>query len=144
MMVEIWEEDVREWPVLSFNDITDYFVNVPACDDQPNHNYRSILEGQNYFNSNWIDTVYHKYRSVQCRIIDLKSKVRYSQIIGREHDVQITVNKDANQIIDVDCDCIAARGKCCSHTAGLAFKILEANKQGLIGKACTDMAMVWN
>ena len=34
--------------------------------------------------------------------------------------------------------------KCCSHTAGLCYKINEAATKGYIGVVCTDKANVWN
>lgn len=54
------------------------------------------------------------------------------------------VAKERSEIVSVNCDCIASEGKCCSHSAGLAFKINEAYKKGFIGIACTDEACVWN
>ena len=78
------------------------------------------------------------------RNIILCCQVRYSQTIGNYHQVEATINRDDNEIVGVKCDCIASEGRCCSHTAGLAFKINEANKKGFIGIACTDLSCSWN
>ena len=74
----------------------------------------------------------------------LRGEVRFSQTISNYHKVEVSVNKQQSKIITVNCDCIASEGKCCSHTAGLAFKINEAYKKGYIGIECTDEACVWN
>ncbi|XP_033111009.1 uncharacterized protein LOC117112061, partial [Anneissia japonica] len=118
-------------------DIFNYFINTPACDEQPNANYRSIVEGQNYLSSGWIGMIQHKL--VGSKII-MKGCVRYSQAINSYHSVEITVK--GTTITGVKCDCIASEGKC-SHSAGLAFKI-EANKKDFIGMACTNQPCKWN
>ncbi|XP_071478852.1 uncharacterized protein [Diadema antillarum] len=136
-----WVDDVRLWPKLEFQDIYEYFVNAPSCDNQPNRNFRSISEGMNYLHSGWVGVVKHKISGDN---IILKGQVRFSQAINSYHHVELTVNKEDNSIITVKCDCIASEGKCCSHSAGLAFKINAANKKGYIGIACTDASCVWN
>ena len=77
-------------------------------------------------------------------IIILKGQVCFSQAVNSYHQVELTVNKEDNSIVTVKCDCIASEGKCCSHSAGLAFKVNEAKKKGYIGIACTDESCVWN
>ena len=39
---------------------------------------------------------------------------------------------------------MAGRGKCCSHTAGLLYKVKDASVRGFTGLACTDTACAWN
>lgn len=39
---------------------------------------------------------------------------------------------------------MARRGKCCSHTAGLLYKIKDASARGFTGLACIDRACAWN
>ncbi len=121
---------------------TNYFVAAPACDNQPNMNFRSILEGMNYLNSGWVGVV------EQCNnddgAVSLRGSVRFSQTIRSNHSVEVTVSRNESKITTVKCNCIAGEGKCCSHSAGLAFKINEACKKGYIGIACTDEACQWN
>jgi len=118
-------------------------VNAPACDEQPNQNFRSISEGLNYLNSGWVGTILHQH-DLNKNTTTLKGIVRFSQTISSNHQVHIVVDRDSNQIRSVQCDCIASEGKCCSHSAGLAFKVNEAYKKGYLGIACTDQACMWN
>ena len=124
-----------------FADIYNYFVNAPACDDLPNQNFRSISEGMNYLNSGWVGRIMHR-NDGGC--VFLKAQVRFSQSIANYHQVEVTVDRGQNKITSVKCDCIASEGKCCSHSAGVAFKINEALKKGFIGIECTDQACLWN
>lgn len=113
-----------------------------ACDEQPNANYRSLIEGQNYLRSGWVGQITHRLRSTE--VIVLKGKVRYSQSINKYHEVEVTIQRDKAEILEVKCDCMANQGRCCSHTAGLAYKINQAALKGYIGVACTDVECLWN
>ncbi|XP_038047632.1 uncharacterized protein LOC119721738 [Patiria miniata] len=141
--MDAWKDDVRDWPKLEFQDIYDYFINAPACDEQPNRNFRSISEGINYLNSGWVGTIKHRHHEDGSTVI-LRGTVRFSQQISSYHQVEISVDKENRTIKSVKCDCIASEGKCCSHSAGLSFKINEAYKKGFIGITCTDRPCLWN
>ncbi|XP_072048050.1 uncharacterized protein [Amphiura filiformis] len=139
--MDTWEDDVRLWPNISDQGIQDYFLNRPACDDQANSNYRSLIEGQNYLRSGWIGRIVHKINNDQ---IVLKGPVRFSQSINNNHNVEVFVQRDNNQVIDAQCDCMAGKGRCCSHMAGFLYKINTAATLGYIGSACTDQVCAWN
>lgn len=60
------------------------------------------------------------------------------------HNVSVTIQRENCKVLEVVCDCMASRGKCFSHTAGLLYKIKDATTRGFTGLACTDTACAWN
>ena len=74
------------------------------------------------------------------QLIRLKCVVRFSQAVNSRHNVSVTIQRDYGKILECVCDCVAGRGKCCSHTAGLLYKIKDATARGFTGLACTDTA----
>ena len=83
----------------------------------------------------WPDTT-----SIADQLIRLKCVVRFSQAVNSRHNVSVTIQRDYGKILECVCDCVAGRGKCCSHTAGLLYKIKDATARGFTGLACTDTA----
>ncbi|XP_038064283.1 uncharacterized protein LOC119734793 [Patiria miniata] len=130
--------------LILISDIYDFYINGPACDDHPNLNHRSISEGLNYLHSGWVGAIKHCYKTVNKDIITLAVQIRFSQRIINFHNVEVTVNKANRQIVTVKCNCTASEGKSCSHSAGLLFKIVEANKCGFTASSCTDKECIWN
>lgn len=125
-----------------FVGIQDYFINRLACDEQQNTNYKSLIEGQNYLSSGWVGQILHTLPDNEHVI--LKGPVRYSQSINNHHNVELTLQRKDGKVVGVNCDCMANRGKCCSHTAGLLYKVKDAVTQGFTGTACTDKVCAWN
>ena len=95
----------------------------------------------NYLSSGWVGKVLH--RDVNGEVV-MKAAVRFSQTISTYHDVEIRLARESRQITGVSCNCIAGEGRCCSQSAGLAFKVHEALKHGFIGISCTDDTCQWN
>ena len=83
----------------------------------------------------WPDTT-----SIADQLIRLKCVVRFSQAVNSYHNVSVTIQREDGKILECVCDCVAGRGKCCSHTAGLLYKIKDATARGFTGLACTDTA----
>lgn len=125
-----------------FPGIQDYILNQVACDDQPNANYRSLIEGQNYLRSGWVGRIVHQVPSAEA--IVMKGQVRHSQSINNYHAVEVTFQREHAKVIGSKCDCMANRGRCCSHVAGFLYKINQAVIKGLTGIACTDTTCAWN
>ena len=121
--------------------IQDYFINCLACDELQNANFRALIEGQNYMSSGWIGQILHV---IADQLIRLKCVVRFPQAVNSYHNVSVTIQRDYGKILECVCDCVAGRGKCCSHTAGLLYKIKDATARGFTGLACTDTACAWN
>ena len=122
--------------------IQDYFIHRIACDNLPDGNYRSLIEGQNYLSSGWVGQILHTLPDDEH--ITLKGPVRYSQDIKHYHQVEVTVQKVDGRVVKVSCDCMANQGMSCSHSAGMLYKIKDATTQGFTGTACTDEACAWN
>ena len=99
-----------------FIGIQEYFLHRLAPDDQQNANYRSLIEGQNYLSSGWIGQIglLHTLPDEEHR-----APVRFSQTINRQHNVELTLQRLDGRVVNVYCDCMAKKGKCCSHTAGV-------------------------
>jgi len=129
-------------PFCCFKGIQEYFLLRLASDDQQSANYRSLIEGQNYLSSGWVGKIMHTLPDD--KHIVLKGPVRFSQTINNTHTVQITLERKNGKVVDVHCDCMANRGKCCSHTAGLLYKLKDAVSRGFTGTACTDQLCAWN
>lgn len=91
--------------------------------------------------SGWIGQILH---AIADELITLKGVVRFSQAVNWYHNVSVTIQREDDKICEVVCDCMAGRGKCCSHTAGLLYKIKDASARGFTGSACTDRACAWN
>lgn len=91
--------------------------------------------------SGWIGQILH---AIADELITLKGVVRFSQAMNSYHNVPVTIQREDGKILEVVCDCMAGRGKCCSHTAGLLYKIKDASARGFTGSACTDRACAWN
>lgn len=122
--------------------IQEYFLHRLASDDQQNSNYRSLIEGQNYLSSGWVGEILHTLPDDEH--IVLKGLVRFSQTINSNHNVELTLQRKDGKVVDVQCDCMANRGRCCSHTAGLLYKMKDAMTRGFTGTACTDQLCAWN
>jgi len=84
----------------------------------------------------------HRIQSDQ--IINFKGQIRFSQSINNFHNVELSIQRDTCEILQASCDCMAGKGKCCSHAAGMAYKINEASVQGYTAAACTDTLCKWN
>lgn len=125
-----------------FIGIQEYFLHRLACDDQQNANYRSLIEGQNYLSSGWIGQIMHTLPDDEHII--LRAPVRFSQTISSQHNVELTLQRLDGRVVHVHCDCMANKGKCCSHTAGVLYKIKYAVTHGLTGVSCTDKLCAWN
>ena len=69
----------------------------------------------------WPDTT-----SIADQLIRLKCVVRFSQAVNSYHNVSVAIQREDGKILECVYDCVAGRGKCCSHTAGLLYKIKDA------------------
>ncbi|XP_041839030.1 uncharacterized protein LOC121638361 [Melanotaenia boesemani] len=138
----IWIDDVRQWPPVTDDGIQEYFIHHLASDDQQNANYRSLIEGQNYLNSGWVGQILHTLPDDEH--ITVRAPVRFSQTINSQHNVKLTLQRRDGKVVNVDCDCMANRGKCCSHTAGVLYKMKYVVTQGLTGVSCSDKLCAWN
>ena len=125
-----------------FTGIQDYFLHHLACDELPSTNYRSLIEGQNYLRSGWVGRIVH--RMADAGLIVFKGLVRFSQTINSYHTVEATLRREDARVMIAKCDCTANQGKCCSHMAGLLYKIHWAAMNGYTGIACTDISCAWN
>ena len=81
------------------------------------------------------------------KTIMLQGQVRYSQTINQFQNVSVTLCRETADIQSVKCDCMANKGKCCSHVAGVIctlYELLQGVIRGYTGQACTNTACVWN
>ena len=74
--------------------------------------------------SGWIGQILH---AIADQLIRFKCVVRFSQAVNSYHNVSVTIQREDGKILE--CDCMAGRGKCCSHTAGLLYKMITINME---------------
>ncbi len=96
-----------------FIGIQEYFID-----------YRFLTEGKNDLSSGWVGQILHRQKDDNHII--LKGSVRYSKSIHCRHYLELIFRMEYGLVVEVSCDCMANRGRCCSHTAALLYKVEEA------------------
>lgn len=138
---ESWKDDMRMWPPVTFGHVFYYLIRTKACDGAEMENYKS-LESYNYFQSEYVSTIYIKeHMSGSWK---LKADVKPSQSVNNKPHAAWVVCESNGHVIEGGCSCMAGRSKTCSHVGAILWKIEYAVKNQMTGKSCTDEIMKWN
>jgi len=77
-------------------------------------------------------------------LLYLKAKVCPSQSLNKTWYEAWISFKTNGALTDAGCECMAGKGRACSHVAAILFKVQAAHAAGLTSSTCTDNVCAWN
>lgn len=114
-----WEDDMKKWPHITYEDIFNYFVLSLGADGSTMRNYKST-EAYQYLHSGKVGKVLINNNIDD--LIFMKADVQPSQSKSDVHSAWI-LTTSAGTIETAGCSCVAGQGKSCSHAAAILWKV---------------------
>ena len=142
-----WEDDIKQWPRVTYSRIFSYFIESVASDGEAMNNLKGS-EGYQYLHSNKVGRVLHKAIG---DYVYLKADVEPSQRLNvSHHQAWVLVLALTGEIQTAGCSCIAGQGRSCSHAGAILWKVSPCNVRpiclGKLGKCivfCSFLYLIW-
>ena len=124
-----WIDDTKRWPPMDYKNIFNYLVLSEGVEGESMENYKS-MDSYVYFESGKVGAVL-VYEAAS-GFFYLKAEVTPSQSVNNAKHTAWVLTTSDGVVETVGCECLAGRGRSCSHAGAILWKVCYVFRDVLV------------